>query len=90
MRFDNIETSKTAEAARLFSSSTTGLPKAAMVSYYDTVAQYTLKWTNDERIYDIRRLLTFPIFHADPVPVSYTTILKARYMGFVMRRFDLQ
>lgn len=90
IRFDNLETSKTTEAARLFSSGTTGLPKAAMVSHYNLVAQHTLIWTDDQREYEIRRLLTFPMFHAAAVPVSHTTTLKAGHMSFVMRRFDLQ
>lgn len=90
VRFDDLETCKRTEAARLCSSGTTGLPKAAMVSHYNLIAQHTLLWTNDKREHDIRRLLTFPMFHAAAVPVSHTTTLKAGHVGIVMRRFDLQ
>lgn len=41
-RFDDEETSKSTTAARLFSSGTTGLPKAAALSHYNFVAQHTL------------------------------------------------
>ena len=40
--FDDEDVSKTTTAARLFSSGTTGLPKAAALSHYNLVAQHTL------------------------------------------------
>ncbi len=72
------------------SSSTTGIPKAAVVSPSNFVAQYNLILTDNVRIHNIRRLLTCPMFHAAAVPVSHTTTLKAGQIGFVMRRLDLQ
>lgn len=42
VRFDDEKTSKTTTAARLFSSGTTGLPKAAVISHYNLIAQHTL------------------------------------------------
>ena len=89
VRFDDLNAAKTTEAARLFSSGTTGLPKAAMNTHYNLVAQHTLMWVNDIRTYEVRRLLTFPMFHAAAVPVSHTTTLKNGQPGYVMRRFDL-
>ena len=42
VRFDDEKLSKQTTAARLFSSGTTGLPKAAVISHYNLVAQHTL------------------------------------------------
>lgn len=42
MRFDDETTSRNTTAARLFSSGTTGLPKAAVISHYNLVAEHTL------------------------------------------------
>jgi acyl-CoA synthetase (AMP-forming)/AMP-acid ligase II len=41
-RFDDYETCKTTTAARLFSSGTTGLPKAAVLSHHNFISQHTL------------------------------------------------
>jgi acyl-CoA synthetase (AMP-forming)/AMP-acid ligase II len=89
VRFDDLQTAKTTEAARMFSSGTTGLPKAAMVTHYNLIAHHTLVWHSELIDYDVKRLLTFPMFHAAAVPVSHTTTLKAGHEGIVMRRFDL-
>lgn len=42
VRFDDLETSKNATAGHLFSSGTTGLPKAAFISHYNIIAQHVL------------------------------------------------
>lgn len=89
VRFEDLETAKSTEAARLFSSGTTGLPKAAMISHHNLIAQHTLIWTGDERDYSIKRLLVMPMFHAGALPVALCTTLKAGHVGLVMRRFDL-
>ena len=89
IRFDNIETAKKTEAARLFSSGTTGLPKAAMVSHHNLIAQHTLNWGDDKRDYSIKRILVMPMFHVGILPTALCTTLKAGQVGVVMRRFDL-
>lgn len=40
-RFDDFKTCKNTTAARLFSSGTTGLPKAAVISHRNFIAQHT-------------------------------------------------
>ena len=89
VRFNNLATAKTTEAARLFSSGTTGLPKAAIISHHNLVAQHTLMWSDDERDYNIKRLLVMPIFHVGVLPVAVCTSPKAGHVGVVMRRFEL-
>lgn len=89
VRFSYLETAKTTEAARLFSSGTTGPPKAAMISHHNLIAQHTIMWENDKRDYPLKRLLVMPMFHVGVLPVALCTSLKACHVGVVMRRFDL-
>ena len=89
-RFDNLETAKTTEAARLFSSGTTGLPKAVMLSHHNLIAQHTLVYDGDKRDFEPRRLLCLPMFHAATAPLCHTTTLKDGHLGVVMRRFELE
>jgi 4-coumarate--CoA ligase len=88
--FDNLQTAKDTEAVRLFSSGTTGLPKATMISHYNLVAQHTICWNVDRKDYDVRRLLCLPMFHAAVFPVAHTTTLKAGHASYVLRRFELE
>lgn len=90
VRFEDLETSKTTEAARLFSSGTTGLPKAAIWSHYNLVAEHELLWQNDMRDYQIRRLLCLPMFHAAVFSTAHIASLKTGHGAFVMRRFELE
>jgi acyl-CoA synthetase (AMP-forming)/AMP-acid ligase II len=59
-RFDDEETAKNTTAARMFSSGTTGLPKAAMVSHYNLVAQHELVYGMDKRPYRVGLVDLFP------------------------------
>lgn len=42
VRFDDLETAKNTSAGHMFSSGTTGLPKAAYLSHYNVIAQHVL------------------------------------------------
>ena len=89
VRFNDIKAAKETEAARLFSSGTTGLPKAAMISHHNLIAQHTLNWEDHKRDYAIKRILVLPMFHAAILPTALCTTFKAGHIGIVMRRFDL-
>ena len=89
VRFDDLETARSTEAARMYSSGTTGMPKAVKVTHRNFVAHHTMVFSTGARHYEVRRLLTFPMFHAAAAPGSHTTTLKLGQMGIVMRRFDL-
>lgn len=53
IRFDDEKVSKSTTAARLFSSGTTGLPKAAAISHYNLVAQHTLAHETNKVPYQV-------------------------------------
>jgi acyl-CoA synthetase (AMP-forming)/AMP-acid ligase II len=53
-KFDDLETSKRTPAAIQFSSGTTGLPKGAILSHYNLVAQHTLVYDTNPRPYQVR------------------------------------
>ncbi|TVY53801.1 Acyl-CoA ligase azaF [Lachnellula cervina] len=88
-RFDDENTCKKTTAARLFSSGTTGLPKAAVLSHHNLISQHTLVHEIVKKPYEMKRLLALPMFHAACVPVAHTTALRSGEASVVMRRFDL-
>ncbi|KAL3417885.1 4-coumarate-CoA ligase 2 [Phlyctema vagabunda] len=90
VRFDDEKTSRNTTAGRLFSSGTTGLPKAAVISHYNLIAQHTIVHEAIQKPYAIRRLLTLPMFHAACIPVAHTTALRMGDASYVMRRFELE
>lgn len=53
VRFDDYKISNATTAARLFSSGTTGLPKAVPISHYNLIAQQEMLYTADPRPYDV-------------------------------------
>ncbi|KAF7879023.1 hypothetical protein EAF04_000223 [Stromatinia cepivora] len=89
VRFDDEKISRETTAARLFSSGTTGLPKAAVLSHYNLIAQHTLVYEQALRPYTIRRVVALPMFHAACIPGAHTSTLKSGYVSIVMRRFEL-
>lgn len=59
IRFDNKDISSSTPAARLFSSGTTGLPKAAVVSHYNLVSQHTLAVEPESPLYEVSQIQTW-------------------------------
>ena len=90
VHFDDLETAQKTEAARFFSSGTTGLPKAVTMSHHNLVAQHTLFLGNEKRDFVTKRLLCLPMFHVAIAPTAHTSTLKEGNEAVVMRRFDLQ
>lgn len=89
-RFDDLKTSRETTAALLFSSGTTGLPKAARLSHLNFVAQHTLLYEAPKRPYEVVRLTALPMFHAASAPVAHTTPLRSGQKNYVLPRFDLE
>jgi acyl-coenzyme A synthetase/AMP-(fatty) acid ligase len=56
-RWDDEERSKETVAARLFSSGTTGLPKAVEMTHYNFIAQHTMVLEWKPRDYEVSCLL---------------------------------
>lgn len=88
VRFDDVHTSKRTEAARLFSSGTTGLPKAARISHYNFVAQHTCAENPLQPPFPERRLVFSPLFHAGLVPRTHFAPLRTGAQFYVMRRYE--
>lgn len=88
VRFDDLEATRNSTAAMLFSSGTTGLPKAAILSHHNLVAQHTLVYEAPRRPWKAVRLFMLPMFHAATVPVSHTTPLRTGEKAYVMPRFE--
>ncbi|KAH8812215.1 4-coumarate-CoA ligase-like protein [Xylogone sp. PMI_703] len=91
VKFDSEEISRATTAARMFSSGTTGLPKAAMISHYNFIAEHTLSMEIYEpKAYSIRRLHALPEFHMAAVPSVHVAPLRGGHTAYVMRRFELE
>lgn len=90
IKWDNEARSKSTTAARLFSSGTTGLPKAVEMTHHNFIAQHTMVLEHKPRDYEVIRLLCTPMFHVSNVPRAHTSPLRSGLRTYVMRRFELQ
>ncbi|KAE8353424.1 hypothetical protein BDV28DRAFT_164950 [Aspergillus coremiiformis] len=89
LRFDDRKICEETDAARLFSSGTSGLPKATRITHRNLIAQHELVFELQPRPYQIRRIMPLPMFHAAAAPCTHFSPLKGRHVIYVMRRFDL-
>ncbi|GAD92510.1 hypothetical protein PVAR5_1102 [Paecilomyces variotii No. 5] len=89
VRFDDLDTARTTTAARLFSSGTTGLPKATTITHYNLLAQFELTSKAHPRPYPISRVVAIPIFHAAAAPSTHVGALANGDTVYLMRRFQL-
>lgn len=90
--FDDEEVSKTTTAFLMFSSGTTGLPKAAQVTHRNLIAQHTILYEHPDHQepFEDRRLYPMPAFHIAVAGVLHFTPLRSGNVAFVMRRFELE
>ncbi|KAE8153382.1 AMP-binding enzyme [Aspergillus avenaceus] len=89
VQFDDPKTCKETPAARLFSSGTTGMPKAVTLTHQNFIAQHHLVFDMDKRPFRLRRIVPLPMFHAAAAPSTHFTPLKGGHIVIVMRRFEL-
>ncbi|KAF2636241.1 4-coumarate-CoA ligase-like protein [Massarina eburnea CBS 473.64] len=93
VRWADEARSKETTAARLFSSGTTGLPKAVEMTHYNFIAQHTMVLEWKPRDYEatlVIRLLCTPMFHVSNVPRAHTSPLRSGNKTYIMRRFSLE
>ena len=72
----------------LFSSGTTGLPKAVMISHMNIIAQHVGVFVDHPRKYHISRIIALPMFHAAIGMVANFSTLKDGQTSYLFRRFD--
>ncbi|KAA8895259.1 hypothetical protein FN846DRAFT_997341 [Sphaerosporella brunnea] len=80
---------RTPVAMRLFSSGTTGLPKAAHISHRKLIAQDQAAFSYRPPAYKPSLCLTLPMFHAAIFAIAHVGILKGGHRALVMRCFEL-
>ena len=91
IRFDDLETAKSTPAFLMFSSGTTGLPKAAIQSHYNLIAEHTLVHENPSHPepYHMSRIICLPMFHTAIGPYCHISTLRSGRESYIMRRFAM-
>lgn len=104
--FNDLQRAKETTAARLFSSGTTGLPKAVTITHHNS--SRSTSWSSrsipDHTRYpcpdairralvngsQASRIVAIPIFHVAAATSTHFGALKSGHTIYMMRRFDLQ
>ncbi|KAH1592895.1 hypothetical protein KXV60_006992 [Aspergillus fumigatus] len=88
--FHDLQRAKETTAARLFSSGTTGLPKAVTLTHHNLIAQHELVFEAHPRPYQVSRITAMPVFHVAAAVFAHVGAIKAGHTTYMMRRFDLE
>lgn len=88
--FKNESEAKSTTATLMSTSGTTGLPKAAALSHYAHVAQGVLLSDSKDKLYEVRRLLSLPQFHAFAAPLVHLMPLREGHTTYIMKRFHVE
>jgi acyl-CoA synthetase (AMP-forming)/AMP-acid ligase II len=92
VRFNDAETCANTCAMRLFTSGTSGLPKAATSSHMNFIAQHELVFEKSAvGEYEHVNLFALPMFHAAIAPRVHISTFKMPHGDriYIMRRFEL-
>lgn len=90
IRFDSESQSKETVAQLYYTSGTTGLPKCAMTTHRNLIAEHTLFFEANPRKYPIKLVLSMPFFHVGINPQVFVSVLREGREAYVMRRFELE
>ncbi|KAH0604902.1 uncharacterized protein H6S33_006570 [Morchella sextelata] len=90
VRFDDEKLARETTAFRLFSSGTTGLPKAVDISHLNLMAQHVAVSEFIPKPYEPVSIIPLPMFHVACVPHAHVVLLRAGRTAYILRRFHLE
>lgn len=92
VQFNDLETARTTDVARLSTSGTTGLPKTACQSHYNATSYHTMTTTisEDKITWEPRNISPLPMFHVATVPAVHSSPFRSGNPIWIMRRFEIE